>query len=75
MRPTRVVPEALGLMKATQGELSLLWGRLLQNCQILFPALEQDAYLLSMSPVGKISLNMQVHWLTCVHSSVRSLYF
>lgn len=37
MRPTRVVPEALGLMKATQGELSLLWGRLLQNCQILFP--------------------------------------
>ena len=36
MRPTRVGPEALGLMRANQGKLSLLWPRLLHNCHIQF---------------------------------------
>jgi len=33
---TRVGSEALGLVEANQGKLSLLWGRLLHSCHILF---------------------------------------
>jgi hypothetical protein len=74
MRPTRVRPEALGLKKPNKWKFLSGAG----FCTIVtyrFWALEQDVSLLSMSPAGKFSLNMQVHWLIYILFSIRSLYF